>query len=353
MASGGSAGSERSARILLVDDEHSVQTLLAYPLRKDGYEVVRRARRARGARPLRRAAVRPRRARHHAAEARRDRGLPPDAQPQPGADHHAHRKGRRDRQGARPRDGRRRLHHQAVLGRASSAAASGPRCGAPRCSAPRPGGDEPIAAGALEIDFERRVVTVRRRARAKLTYVEFEILATLAGAPGRVMTREMLLEQHLGRLGLPRPAHDRRPHPPPAREARARRARAPSTCSRSAASATDSGTRGFLARSRMNLDRPRPVAKRRNSVELSFLELGPQQAGAPVLRDHGRGGRLHLPLRGPAAALEPDGGEAQPARAGRRRRRARGSAAAMRDGASAGAPAGSCSATSTSAAAPG
>jgi DNA-binding response OmpR family regulator len=29
-----------SARILLVDDEHSVQTLLTYPLRKDGYEVV-------------------------------------------------------------------------------------------------------------------------------------------------------------------------------------------------------------------------------------------------------------------------------------------------------------------------
>src|SRR5437764_4791786 len=29
-----------SARILLVDDEQSVQTLLSYPLRKDGYEVV-------------------------------------------------------------------------------------------------------------------------------------------------------------------------------------------------------------------------------------------------------------------------------------------------------------------------
>src|SRR3989440_6597446 len=27
-------------RILLVDDEHAVQTLLAYPLRKEGYEVV-------------------------------------------------------------------------------------------------------------------------------------------------------------------------------------------------------------------------------------------------------------------------------------------------------------------------
>ena len=74
------------------------------------------SRRSRGARPLRRAAVRSRRPRHHAAEAGRDRGLPAHAQPQPGADHHAHRQGRRDRQGARPRDGRRRLHHQAVLG---------------------------------------------------------------------------------------------------------------------------------------------------------------------------------------------------------------------------------------------
>ena len=34
---------EKSARILLVDDEHSIQTLLSYPLRKDGYEVVRAA----------------------------------------------------------------------------------------------------------------------------------------------------------------------------------------------------------------------------------------------------------------------------------------------------------------------
>ncbi len=31
---------EASARILLVDDEESIQTLLAYPLRKEGYEVV-------------------------------------------------------------------------------------------------------------------------------------------------------------------------------------------------------------------------------------------------------------------------------------------------------------------------
>src|SRR5256885_8643531 len=34
------AAAEGSARILLVDDEQSVQTLLTYPLRKDGYEEV-------------------------------------------------------------------------------------------------------------------------------------------------------------------------------------------------------------------------------------------------------------------------------------------------------------------------
>src|SRR3712207_2481358 len=31
---------ERSPRILLVDDEHAIQTLLSYPLQKDGYDVV-------------------------------------------------------------------------------------------------------------------------------------------------------------------------------------------------------------------------------------------------------------------------------------------------------------------------
>ena len=30
----------QAPRILLVDDEHAVQKLLAFPLRKDGYEVV-------------------------------------------------------------------------------------------------------------------------------------------------------------------------------------------------------------------------------------------------------------------------------------------------------------------------
>ena len=31
---------DRSPRILLVDDEQAIQTLLSYPLQKDGYEVV-------------------------------------------------------------------------------------------------------------------------------------------------------------------------------------------------------------------------------------------------------------------------------------------------------------------------
>ncbi|MDX6732664.1 MAG: hypothetical protein QOC54_2612, partial [Baekduia sp.] len=30
---------ERAPRILLADDEQSIQTLLSFPLRKDGYEV--------------------------------------------------------------------------------------------------------------------------------------------------------------------------------------------------------------------------------------------------------------------------------------------------------------------------
>ena len=63
-------------RILLVDDEHSLQTLLAYPLRKEGSGGFR-ARRPRGARPLPRGVVRPHRAGRHAAQGRRLRGLPP------------------------------------------------------------------------------------------------------------------------------------------------------------------------------------------------------------------------------------------------------------------------------------
>ena len=60
-----------------------------------------------------------------------------------------------------------------------------------------PSGDEPIRSGELEIDFDRRATRIQGEP-IQLTYVEFEILATLAGAPGHVFTREMLLEHVWG-----------------------------------------------------------------------------------------------------------------------------------------------------------
>ena len=57
--------------------------------------------------------------------------------------------------------------------------------------------EEPIDAGDLSIDFEKRSVVVRGES-ARLTYVEFEIIAALARAPGRVFSRTMLLERVWG-----------------------------------------------------------------------------------------------------------------------------------------------------------
>jgi DNA-binding response OmpR family regulator len=54
-------------------------------------------------------------------------------------------------------------------------------------------GAEPLEAGDLRIDFAKRAVKVRGES-VRTTFVEFEILSTLARAPGRVFTREGLLE---------------------------------------------------------------------------------------------------------------------------------------------------------------
>jgi DNA-binding response OmpR family regulator len=54
-------------------------------------------------------------------------------------------------------------------------------------------GDELIEHDGLKIDVPRRVVEVRGEP-VQLTYVEFELLRTLAGHPGRVFSRRMLLE---------------------------------------------------------------------------------------------------------------------------------------------------------------
>lgn len=56
---------------------------------------------------------------------------------------------------------------------------------------------EPLDLGELEIDLAKRQVSVRE-APVRLTYVEFEILATLARSPGRVFSRTALLERLWG-----------------------------------------------------------------------------------------------------------------------------------------------------------
>ncbi len=65
-----------------------------------------------------------------------------------------------------------------------------------RAAAPRPSTaleEEQISADGLTIDVGRRTVEVQDEP-VQLTYVEFELLRTLAAHPGRVYTRRMLLE---------------------------------------------------------------------------------------------------------------------------------------------------------------
>ena len=54
-----------------------------------------------------------------------------------------------------------------------------------------------IDHGDLKIDFGRRMVTLRGE-EVKVTYVEFEILSALARSPGRVLSRQTLLESVWG-----------------------------------------------------------------------------------------------------------------------------------------------------------
>jgi DNA-binding response OmpR family regulator len=58
-------------------------------------------------------------------------------------------------------------------------------------------GEEPLAVGDLRIDFAKRTVRLRGEA-VQTTFVEFEILHTLATSPGRVFTRDMLLARIWG-----------------------------------------------------------------------------------------------------------------------------------------------------------
>jgi len=184
-----------STRILLVDDEQSIQTLLSYPLRKDGYQVT--------------SALDGREALDRFDEGRFDlvildlmlpkldgvevcrqlrrhsqvpiimltaKGSETDkvAGLEVGADDYI----------TKPfsmREFRSRV--KAALRRSRMVG------GTPD--------ESPIEHGELLIDPGRRMVTLHEEEIA-LTYVEFEILSALARSPGRVLSREKLLEHVWG-----------------------------------------------------------------------------------------------------------------------------------------------------------
>ena len=184
-----------SARILLVDDEQSIQTLLSYPLRKDGYHVtsaldgreavqrfeegrfdlvildlmlprldgveVCRQLRSRSQVPIIMLTAK-------GSETDKVAGL------EVGADDYI----------TKPfsmREFRSRVKAALLRSRMAGETVE----------------EETIESDGLTIDFGRRMVTLRE-GEVKVTYVEFEILAALARSPGRVLTRETLLEHVWG-----------------------------------------------------------------------------------------------------------------------------------------------------------
>jgi DNA-binding response OmpR family regulator len=189
---------DRTARILLVDDEQPIQTLLSYPLRKDGYEVVHAAD---GEQALERFdeqafdlvvldLMLPKVDGLEVCRRLRSRSSVPiimlTAKSEEidkvvglelGADDYI----------TKPfslREFSSRI--KAALRRAEMSR--------PVETDPD---EAPLEVGALRVDFPKRTVRVRGD-DAQLTFVEFEILSALARAPGRVFTRDMLLSRLWG-----------------------------------------------------------------------------------------------------------------------------------------------------------
>jgi len=179
-------------RILLVDDEQAVQTLLTYPLRKEGYEVVTAMD---GQQALDRFAEQrfdlvvldimlPKLDGIEVCRRLRNRSQVPIIMLTAKGDERDKVVGLEigaDDYITKP------FSVREFRSRVKAALRRGNMAGRGR------GGGEPILAGELEIDFDRRSVELRGEP-VELTYVEFEILSTLAADPGRVFTREMLLE---------------------------------------------------------------------------------------------------------------------------------------------------------------
>jgi len=186
----------QAPRILLVDDEQSVQKLLAYPLRKEGYEVVAALDGAEALERIRNGSfdlvvldlMLPKVDGFDVCRQIRARSTVPiimlTAKTEEidkvlglelGADDYI----------TKPfsvREFRSRV--KAVLRRAELSRGDDP-------------GQEPLEDDELVIDFDKRAVSVRDEP-VRLTYVEFEILAALARSPGRVFSRTQLLDRIWG-----------------------------------------------------------------------------------------------------------------------------------------------------------
>src|SRR6202167_2724969 len=67
----------------------------------------------------------------------------------------------------------------------------------PAAGEDRDGTSEPLTSGELVIDFDKRTVRLREEL-VRTTFVEFEILGLLARSPGRVFSREALLDRIWG-----------------------------------------------------------------------------------------------------------------------------------------------------------
>jgi len=184
---------DSSPTILLVDDEDAVRTVLAFPLERDGYEVVQAGD---GEEALEKFDAQPvdlvvldimlprldglevcKRLRAKSTVpiimlTARDDELDKVIGLELGADDYI----------TKPfsiREFRSRV--RALLRRATA------------LQAPAPADEERIERDGLVIDVPRRTVTVDG-SDVQLTYVEFELLRALAASPGRVFSRRMLLE---------------------------------------------------------------------------------------------------------------------------------------------------------------
>ena len=189
---------DHSPRILLVDDEQSIQTLLSYPLRKEGYEVVHatdgrqaldrfdeqafdlvvldlmlpkldglevcRRLRSRSAVPIIMLTAK-------SEEIDKVVGL------ELGADDYITKPFSMREFSSRVKAALRRVE-------LSRPAETSPD-------------EAPLVVSDLRIDFAKRTVRVHGK-DAQLTFVEFEILSALARNPGRVFTRDMLLARIWG-----------------------------------------------------------------------------------------------------------------------------------------------------------